>query len=116
MSLRGLGLWQYSLAHMMITLALAAGLLSSVMCRSVIGVLVFGGAFGGVLTGVGCYYANRPAMGVGVCFTLMTAAILLLGYCCVNMGGAYPTIPVTFEVHDARTGLPIAGARVRIRN
>jgi len=115
-SLRAVGPWQYSVAHLMITVTLASGLLCSVISRSVTGVCVLGGAVGGGLTAVGWYYANRPTMVVGVCFTLITAASLLLGSCCVNIGDGCPSIPVTFEVHDARTGLPIVGARVRIRD
>lgn len=116
MSLRSLEPWQYSLAHLLVTVTLVSAFLSSLMSRSVVGVLVFGGAGGIGLIAVGRHYANCAAMVVGVCFTLMTVAVFLVGYCCVNIGTGFPTIPITFEVCDAQTGLPIAGARVRIRN
>lgn len=108
--------WQYSGAHLLLLTALVSMLVSAVKLHSMVGVLVFGGAVGGGLVVAGFCRANRAAVVVGIVFILLTGAILLGGVAFVALGSDHPNIPVAFEVCDARTDSPIAGARVRIRD
>jgi hypothetical protein len=117
LSLRGLGSWQYSVAHLVIAVTLASAFMSSAMSRSAIGVLVFGGAAGVGIAAAGWHYSNRPTVLIGASFALLAAAVLLAGFSLASVrGNAEPKLPITFEVCDAKTGLPITGAKVRIRD
>jgi hypothetical protein len=46
----------------------------------------------------------------------LVAGAVLLAFVDIGVGDGVAQIPVAFEVCDAETGLPIAGARVRIRD
>ena len=110
-SLRELGPWRYSVV-------------APVDCRYV-GVVVailrrvalgrrrarFWGAAGLGLIVAGRRYASGIAVLAGVFLMLATAAVLGGGFCCLSVGDGSPSIPITFDVRDVRTGLPFPARR-----
>ncbi|MCE9544484.1 MAG: hypothetical protein K8T25_03025 [Planctomycetia bacterium] len=115
-SLRGLGPWQISLTYVLITVMFASALLAALLSQSMSATIGIGGGAGVALIVAGWRYSNRAVMAIGAFFPLLTTSIILAALCSSSRGTAYAQIPIRFEIVDSRTGLPIAGARVRIRD
>ncbi len=113
---RDLGSWQFTLGQAMLFMTALSLFCSFVAWRSGFGVLLVGG-----LTGLGLVMAGKRCRNgvffiVGLFTILLTLGTWFVGYCFLTRGCGYLTLPCTIRAVDARTGAPIRGAFVRIRD
>jgi hypothetical protein len=115
-SVRELATWQFTLSHAMLVTTVLSAFCSSVAWRSGVGVFIFGGAVGLVLTVAAKRRNNAALLIMGLFLLLLTVGTLFVGYCLVGKGSGQPTVLCTFLVTDQQTGSPIPAALVRIRD
>jgi hypothetical protein len=114
---RDLGSWQFTLGQAMLFMTVLSLFCSCVAWRSAFGVLVSGGLTGLGLVIAGKRFQNGVFFAAGVFMILLTLGTLYVGYCYRVRGcGGHLKLPCTVRAVDARTGVPIRGAFVRLRD
>ena len=107
--------WQFSLRQLLAATAVLAAFCSAVVYGGAPGALLFIVVFGIAITTVGI---RRDRFGWRITGILLTL-FCMLGLC--SGGGTVywdgrKTVPLEFRMVDSETDLPIAGARVRVRD
>jgi hypothetical protein len=113
---RDLGWWQFTLGQSLVFTTVLSLFCSCVAWRSGFGVFVVGG-----LTSLGLIMGARRSQNpvfftVGLFMLLLTVGTLFFGYSYQGRACGDLTLPCTIRAVDARTGVPIRGAFVRIRD